>query len=44
MILSDNFKNEYYQMRREIVNTHLNRTDNGSYLTDKLILMIEGLI
>jgi hypothetical protein len=43
-LLSDEFKDEYYKMRQELVQTHLDRKDNNwNFLTDKLITMVETL-
>lgn len=44
-LLNNNFTNEYYQMRKGLIQAHLDRKDNDwSYLTDKLIQLIEELI
>jgi hypothetical protein len=45
MLLSDDFKSEYYKMRRSIVSNHLDRTDNNwNHLTDQLANMVERLL
>jgi hypothetical protein len=44
ILLDDEFKEDYYKMRNELVQTHLNRTDNNwNTFTDKIITMIEEL-
>jgi hypothetical protein len=44
-LLSSDFKDMYYQMRKEVVQTHLDRTDNNwNYLTDKIVIMIRELL
>jgi hypothetical protein len=45
ILLSNDFKEEYYRMRREVIQTHLDRTDNNwNTFTDKIIVMIEDLL
>jgi hypothetical protein len=45
VLLSDGFKGEYYRMRQELIQTHLDRNDNNwGFLTDKLITMIESML
>lgn len=44
-LLSDDFKEEYYKLRNDVIQKHLDRSDNNwSALTDKLIVMIENLL
>lgn len=44
-LLSNDFRDAYYKMRKEVVQTHLDRTDNNwGYLTNKLITMIQELM
>jgi hypothetical protein len=44
-LLSDDFKDNYYKMRNELIQTHLDRKDNNwNFLIDKLFIMIENLL
>lgn len=44
-LLRPDFKDMYYDMRRKVVQTHLDRTDNNwNYLTGKIVSMVQELL